>query len=98
MVSAPVMDRYGLRRYLVYMKTKLTIEIEEQLYEKAAAKAESEGRSLSSVLEDAVRDFLEGKTERKPYKLEWKTERGSLMPGANPDDRESLYDLMDDIR
>lgn len=80
------------------METNITID--EELYRAASLKASREGVAISDVVEKALREFL-GKPEpppkSEPYKLQWRTMRGELMPGVNIDDRKSLYDIMDGL-
>ena len=74
---------------LLSMKT--TIDIDDELYQAAKSKADAEGKLLVDLVEDALREFLR---KPKPYKLEWITTRGELMPGVDFHDLDSLYDLM----
>jgi predicted transcriptional regulator len=43
------------------MKTKLTITVDRELLPKAKRYARAQGRSLSSLIEDALRDIAEEK-------------------------------------
>ena len=70
---------------------KITIDIDDELYEAAKAKAEAEGKLFAASVEDALRESL-GKPP--PFKLRWKPMRGELMPGVDIHDLDSLYDLM----
>ena len=72
---------------------KTTINIDDALYQAARLKASQEGRPLADLIDDALREFLH---EPAHYELKWHTVGGELMPGANPDDRASLYDVMGD--
>ena len=74
------------------METNITID--DQLYRAAIRKASQEGKTLTDVIEVALREFL---AKPGPYKLRWLTMRGELMPGVNIDDRKSLYDIMDGL-
>jgi hypothetical protein len=54
-------------------------------------------KSLLQIVEQAVRQCLEG---RKKFRLKLTpyTAAGRLMPGADLQDRDSLYDIMDELR
>ena len=71
---------------------KTTLNLNDHLYRAAERKASEEGKTLTCVVEDALRAFLH---KPKAYKLKWPTLRGTPMPGVDPDDRKSLYDAMD---
>ena len=73
------------------LSVKTTIDINDELYQAAKSKADAEGKLLVDLVEDALREFLR---KPKPYKLEWITTRGELMPGVDLHDLDSLYDLM----
>ena len=68
----------------------------EQLLTEAKRFAASTGRSLTALIEDALRQALRRPTaapNRKPFKVE--TFSSDLMPGVNLDDSVDLYDAMD---
>ncbi len=77
---------------LLPMKT--TIDIDDRLYQAAMKRAEQGGRSISELVEAALRVYLR---DSLPFELWWITTRGKLKPGINIDSRESLYDAMDGI-
>ena len=77
---------------------RTTLNIDEHLYQAAKLKAAEEGKPLTWVVEEALRGYLQPRKQAKPFKLQWVTRRGTLMPGVNPDDRDSLYDVMDGRR
>ena len=78
---------------ICFYAMKTTLNINDHLYRAAERKASEEGKTLTCVVEDALRAFLH---KPEAYKLKWTTLRGNPMPGINPDDRNSLYDAMDD--
>ena len=53
------------------------------------------GITLRAVVEAALRSYLSGRRGRGGYRLRWRTERGTIQPGVRPDDRDTLFDLMD---
>ena len=79
---------------LICMRT--TVDIDDYLYQAAKVKAATEGKTLTAVIEEALRELIQKKEPTAPYLFKWKTFKGRVMPGVNLDDRSSLYDLMED--
>jgi plasmid stability protein len=82
-----------MRSYTLIM-ARTTLMIEESLLRRLKAKAAREGRTLQSVVNDALRRGLE-KTEGRPYKLRLKGWKAELQPGVDITDRDRLFDLLD---
>lgn len=78
---------------LICMRT--TLDINDDLYREAKLKAAAEGTTLTRIVEEAIRQYLQPPKPKQPYKFQWKTERGRLLPGINVDDRASVYELME---
>lgn len=75
---------------------RASLEIDDELLRKAEERASSKGISLQDVVEDALRIHLAVvRPKREGYRLQWRTERGELIPGVSLDSRKALYDLMD---
>jgi hypothetical protein len=76
---------------------RTTIRLDDQLLKKAKELAARSGRSLTSVIEDALRESLSrqpGSEQRKPVRLI--TFRGKgLLPGVDLDDSAALLDIME---
>jgi hypothetical protein len=74
-----------------------TIQLEEKLFEEAQAYAAETGRSLTAVIEDALRETLS--KHRPPIAkqhVKLKTHgQGGLQPGIDLDNTAALLDLMD---
>jgi len=64
------------------MKTKLTLSIDEELLPKAKAAARKKGRSLSELVEDALREL--SAPPSKSIVDEW---RGAFEPAERQDER-----------
>jgi hypothetical protein len=77
------------------MRTTLTIK--DDIYNAVKKRAAAEGKTLSSVVEEALDKYLESAEPEKPFKLRWVTYRGKLMEGVDISDRKSLYDIMEGI-
>ncbi|PKB73757.1 MAG: hypothetical protein BZY75_00225 [SAR202 cluster bacterium Io17-Chloro-G7] len=75
---------------------RTTIRLNDQLLTEAKMLAAATGRSLTSVIEEALRDMLARSrlNRRDPIKL--KTDSGSgLQPGINLDDSAALLEIME---
>ena len=81
---------------LLCMRT--TLDISNELPRLAKKKAADDRGPLRQVVEVALRRYLTGPARRTGYRLRWRTESGTLQPGVNLDDRQSLFDLMDGRR
>ena len=76
---------------------RTTVDINDHLLREAKKKAASEGKSLRAVIEEALRALLQTPSSgRSDYKLQWRPEEGQLRPGVRLDDRQSLFDLMEE--
>ena len=76
---------------------RTTIRIDEQLLRQAKQLAARSGKSLTSLIEDALRESIarqHSAGQRQPVRLV--TFRGSgLLPGVDLDDSAALLDLME---
>jgi Arc/MetJ family transcription regulator len=75
---------------------RTTVRLDEHLLAQAKKHAAESGKTLTSVLEDALRESLSRRkvhAKAKPVRL--KTVKGSgVRPGVDLDDSASLLDLM----
>ena len=77
------------------MRTRL--DLNDALLREAKKKAAERGEPLRVLVEAALRTCLcTGPLRSGEYKLDWHTEHGRMMPDARLDDRDALFDLMDD--
>jgi hypothetical protein len=76
---------------------RTTLRIDDDLLAKAKRLAAESGRTLTAVVEDALREVVARRSRRKhrsPVRLP--TFKGNgILPGADLDDSASLLDLMD---
>ena len=81
---------------LICMRT--TLNLEDQLMRATKAKAAQEGRTLTAVIEDALREHLRRGDERRsePFRLRLVTLPGAPRAGVDLDDRDALYEAMED--
>ena len=76
---------------------RTTIRLDDQLLAEAKQLAARTGKTLTSVIEDALREMLtrqQKATERRPVRLPTASGNG-LQPGVDLDDSAALLDLMD---
>jgi predicted transcriptional regulator len=78
---------------------RTTIRLDDELLREAKTHARATGRTLTQLIEDALRETLaprRGAGQRPPIRL--RTFKGSaVQPGVNLDSNAALLDLMDDI-
>jgi Bacterial antitoxin of type II TA system, VapB len=77
------------------LRMRTTLDISDELFRQLKRRAADEGATIRQVVESALRVYLGKQSKRKGYQLNWKTERGRLLPGVRLDDRDALFDLMD---
>jgi hypothetical protein len=76
---------------------RTTVRLDERLLAEAKKYAAESGRTLTSILEDALREMLARRRARartKPVRLKTVTGSG-VRPGVDLDDTASLLDLME---
>jgi hypothetical protein len=75
---------------------RTTLEIQDALLRLAKRRAADEDRTLTAVIEDALRQYLTPPPKAaKKFRLELLTKKGRLLPGVDLADRDSLYERMD---
>ena len=76
---------------------RTTIRIDDRLLAEAKARAARSGRTLNSVVEDALREafFRRGGADRASTPKLPVFRGGRLQPGVDLDDNASLVDLME---
>ena len=79
---------------LLCMRT--TIELPDEVLRMAKRRATDENLPLRRIIEAALRSYLDLKPRAKGYRLRWSVESGRIQPGVRLDDRDALFDLMDD--
>jgi hypothetical protein len=76
---------------------RTTVRLDERLLAEAKKRAAETGRTLTAVLEDALRETLARRStraKRRPVRL--KTVKGDgVRPGVDLDDTSALFDLME---
>ena len=77
-----------------HMKTTLNLDVE--LLRRAKRHAAKQGRTLTSVVEEALREMLTRHGPRQQHSLDLPTVKGDRPPRVEPSDRPALYDAMDE--
>lgn len=73
---------------------RTTLDLNDELLRQAKKRAEEEGVPLREIVEKALKLYVPKRGRRTGYKLQWRTERGQVLPGVRLDDRDALFDLM----
>jgi len=76
---------------------RTTVRLDESLLREAKSYASQTGRTLTGVIEDALREALARRHEhRERPQIQLHTFKGTgLQPGIDLDDSAALWDLMD---
>ena len=78
------------------MCMRTTLDIDDHLLRQAKKLAAEEGKTLTSIIEEALRDRFVPKTRtRKKFKMRPLTKAGRIIPGTNLADRDLLYERME---
>jgi hypothetical protein len=78
---------------------RTTINLPDELIQRAKKAALEAGTTLTEIIENALRDSLARKSQKKP-RPEFKlitSGHGGLQPGVDLDDTSALLDLMDGL-
>lgn len=73
---------------------RTTLNLDDGLVREARKRAVREGRTLTSVIEEALRLLL-ARPRRPAYRFTWTTRRGTDVPAVDVADRDALYDRME---
>jgi len=75
---------------------RTTLDLNDALLRQAKKLAADEGKTLTRVVEEALRERLAPRPRGgKPFKLKLLTKKGRLLPGVNLADRDALYERME---
>ena len=93
-MPAPLLPEIWEVRY-GYMVLKTTLNVDDRLLRSAKKRAADEGRTLTSVVEDALRAFLSPRKERGGHRFRWVVVNDTGLPAVDIADRKALYDFME---
>ena len=75
---------------------RTTLDIDDALLRAARIRAAEQSRTLTAVVEDALRRELSpGASVGPPFRLHLLTKRGRTVPGVDLSDRNALYERME---
>jgi hypothetical protein len=76
---------------------KTTINIDNNLLLRAKRYALESGNTLTRLIEEGLNNLLKHVhlIKTSGYKLKWKTFKGSILPGVDISDRDSLFNKME---
>ena len=75
---------------------RTTLDIDDRVLRQAKKLAAEEGKTLTLIIEEALRDRLSPRTRvRKRFKIRLLTKTGRIIPGTNLADRDLLYERME---
>jgi hypothetical protein len=75
---------------------RTTLDLDSGLLRAAKRRAGETGRTLTSILEEALRRYLQpSRKGRGRFRYVPLTKRGRVVPGVDLSDRDSLYERME---
>jgi ribbon-helix-helix CopG family protein len=74
---------------------RTTVRLDDALLAEAKALAARTGRTLTDVIEDALRESLARGEGRSPHKAQLPVAHGKPRPGINLDSTSDLLDIME---
>jgi hypothetical protein len=75
---------------------RTTLNIDDRVLRQAKKLAAEEGKTLTRVIEEALRERLSPRARGgKKFKLRLLTKSGRIIPGTNLADRDLLYERME---
>lgn len=80
----------------MFICMRTTLNLDDQLMRALKRKAAETGRTMTEMIEEAIRDLL-GRPSMPAQEREftWTTVRGRARPGVDLSDRDSLLDVME---
>ncbi len=82
---------------LKHMRT--TVNINDALMRRLKQESAKQNVTMGELITRALQQLLSGsKSPGGTYRLKWRTEKGSVMPGVVLTDRDSLFEIMDGRR
>lgn len=79
---------------LICMRT--TLNLDDKLMRIVKSRAAKTGRTVSSMIETALRDLLAKEKQAKDStRLRWTVVSGGVQPGVDLNDRDSLFNRME---
>ena len=83
----------------MYLCMRTTLDLDDELMRATKRYAAESGRTLSALIEAALREFLARvHRKRRGYSLQWVVVEGGAQPGVDLTDRDALLDRMEGRR
>ncbi len=80
----------------MYFCMRTTLNLDDDLMRAVKQLAARSGRTLTSVVESALRELLHREKEpARPYRFEWVVVEGGAQAGVDLTDRDALIDRME---
>ena len=79
----------------MFICMRTTLNLDDALMLAVKSKAAETGRTMTAVVEEALREFLRRPEATEPYRLEWRPVSGRALPGVDVNDRDALYERME---
>jgi len=78
---------------------KTTLNFDDHLIRTAKIRAAQQGETLTRLIERALRDYLEARPRdaARHFRAKLLTKRGRAVAGVNLDDRDALYQRMEEV-
>jgi plasmid stability protein len=75
---------------------RTTLDLDDELVKEIKRRAADTGRTMTEVLEDALREGLRPPASKgRGFRLKLVTVRGTLRPGVDLADRDALFEAME---
>ena len=82
----------------MFICMKTTLNLDDDLMRALKQRAAETGRTMTSLVEEAIREILARQSAPRIEEFRWVTVRGRVQPGIDVADRDSLIDAMEDRR
>ena len=82
----------------MYFCMRTTLDLDDELMRAVKRRAAETRRTLTSIVETALRELL--RRENEPtgtFSLDWTPVRGGVQPGVDVTDRDALFRRMDEM-
>ena len=82
--------------YSTAIRMKTTLDLDDNILRAARVRAAETGETLTCFIENALRNHLAPiSSQRTDFRLNLLVKRGRPVPGVTLDDRDSLYEKME---
>jgi hypothetical protein len=75
---------------------RTTLDLDDRVLKQAKRQALERGETLTRFIEGAIRSRLAEAARLPAFRLELLTKKGEARPGVDWDDRDSIYEHMED--